>query len=355
MLGPFRHFSAIALAIALIGAAGARGEDFSAGLPAPADTRPTYPSQPPADADRKEDTSAAIAAAMVGSMVAGASCVMLQKQAADAKAAGQFDKAQMLTMMAMQQCAQMAQNMANAAKNDEGKKTISSADQPKWVDLPLNEAVKAPSQTASAKVSEPEQTEDQTVDPAQFKGLNEAAFQPPPKTDPAPGGSLGGDFALGAGVRPLNPIDRASVQFDDTSKGEGTAPRTPIGASSSFVGQTGGAGGKAFTDLPGAAKSPGTDFHGKPRKTASAGGAGGSSQAESGASPTGSSLDLAAMMAQIQGKPPGEAGGNGPEYVRLDSKKSDGTAISIFDYASYRYRKVKKDQAGQKKASGVRA
>ncbi len=319
-------------------------------IPPPADTKPIYsppPTQP--EADRKEGSGAAIAAAAVGAAMAGASCAMLMKQAQQARVAGETQQAAMYQMMGMQQCAQMASNLANAAQNQDGKEKISQSDpgQPKWNDLPEGESKKGETKTAALTPpgTEPEKNgPSETVNPAEFKGIDESAFAAPPGTEPG-GGNGGYGGSLNAGWKPLNPIDGTSVQFDDKSKGEGSTPQTPLGNSSSIVGYAGAPNGKAFQDHD---EGPLQGQDGKAGKTARAsrlqgGGPSGGAGDAPAASSSGSTFDLAGFMAQLGGKPAGEAAGPGLEFIQIEKKNPDGSSVTLFQYASFRYRKAQRD------------
>ncbi len=347
-----RNLTTLALAATFVVApVRARAENGANDLPPPADTRPIYPPPPvqPDDSDRNKGNGAAIAAAIIGAAMAGASCAMLMKQAQEARAAGDTQQANQLMMQAMQQCAQAAANAANAAQNQDNGKKINQSDPgtPKWADLPQGEATKkAESKTAqSLPASSEEKPEEETVDPAEFKGLDERAFANAPGTEPGTGGdNMGG--SIGGGIVKLDPIDSTSVQFDDKSKGGGTTPQTPLGSSSSVVagGGVGANGGPQFQDGridDGApdGKAPNARSSRITGNGPSSGGGGSSSEHSS----SGGGFDMASLMEKLNGGAKGDGGGSIPADIQAFKKTVDGTNVSIFQYASFRYRKAQRD------------
>lgn len=329
--------------------------NFNTGTPPPLDTTPTYAPPPAApQQDRKDGNGAAIAMAAVGAALSGASCAMLFAEANKAEQAGESSHAAMLRGQAMQQCAQAAQNMASALQNNKGKDAMTQQDnpgQPKFAELPQPEKAKTTESASNGSLSSGESKSapgtEQTVDPVAFKGVDERAFDAPAAQGTGPVADIGP--GIGNGVKTLEPIDRASVSFDDKSKGEGTTPRTPLGASSAAVGAGALPSSNNLKNLGSADLENGPDGKapkGQRLRFSSGGEGGGGGSHPEGQPSSGSNFDLTSFMTQLQGagaaKAPGAAADAASQITAI-GRKDEGPAITIFQFASFRYRKAWKD------------
>lgn len=308
------------------------------------------PPQPPQQPDRANKNGAAKALAAVGAAMAMMSCMMLMKKAQEARQRGDNDMADLLMMQAMQQCAQGAKDMADAAKNDEGRKQLTQNDTPKMAQLSAP-AFKAPTQSGS-KESTPnlntgtaasdDDDDDRGVIPPtsqvevpEFKVPQQSPDGEQPITVP-------GNPA--ESVTTLSPIDQAKLRFDEGSKG-GAATPVPgfIGPSTFSVASTRVLTPEELKRLAEQAKE-------KETKTGKKSGSGGraeeasfsgSSAGDSGSSSK-SSDPFEGMLSQLLGGPtlPGEGqAGNGSDVLIIDRSNQDPSkpALNIFQYASYRY------------------
>lgn len=349
------HRARLTLALALVFCPHSlRGES------APLSASVTMPTPAPqaSPSDRKDGAGAAAAMAAVGAGIAGMSCAMMMKMAQEAATESERN---MYMMMAMQQCAQAAQNAANAAQNGQSKDAATS--QPVAAQPQLNtQAAPSPSpteQTADFKLPESTATETPvaaatfTASPVSETGSGVApvsAFDGGLKTPE------GKDVALPTGPGSTNPnvIPEMRVGYDDTAK---NGPAGDVaGAAGTYFGMNSGAnsgpaanaaGAKDLNALLSAAgerpaiKKESGDTHGE--------GAGGEGAAKEGKP---GEMDMNAMLAQLMGggapaaAPDAVTNGvvNLKEFAKANGAEGDGEELpNIFQYASYRYRTLKKE------------
>ncbi len=333
-----------------------RAEDATAGVPANVElTQPEPAPQQPQD--RKDGSGAAIALAAAGAAIAGASCAMLMKQAQEAATESERN---MLRMMAMQQCSQAAQNLANAAQNEKGKDGLTSPQSPAGPQLksdpqqqaqakaePTQSALPESSSEAIADVTPemdaPTETASGVVAPEVFNGGGTVIPEEKVKV-------AGGPSSSTPKVIPKN-----GVEFNDDAKaGEGS---TTAFGQPNFLGQSGApnvpAGNKDLKQLLSGdpreitgrknGKEGGGDTHGD----GSAGGGEKESKSNEG--------DMSAMLAQLMGGGPaggGDAGGpsnqvmNLKEFAKANGGTGEGEDLpNVFQYAAYRYRQLDQERA----------
>lgn len=323
------------------------------------------PSTPaPPTQDRAKSSAAAVAMAMAAASQQKISCFMMMSEAQ--KEEDKSTKAMMM-MMAQQMCAQADQTMANAMKNKEGQKLVSANDIPKQATLKAGQAKFGKNKVTEADV--PRITylgengeEDNGKDPyedlvAPLPEPNLAVFDPPPGEDEIPP-------PVDQVVNPpedifgqLDPIDGAAVKFDDAPKNN--EDNNNLGARAAFIGGS----AQAPDGEDGKAKSTETgdggelDRRGRRGVRTASGGEGDSS----GSSESGSKKNYAALLQQMLGgggKDPrsGLTSGAGGDIVDLPRKKGEDDLPNLFEYASFRYRKLayEKGQVKLKRITQVR-
>ena len=324
--------------------------DFSAGLPPAPQTEPNE--APPAP-DRADQAGGANAGAIVGAAIAGAMCAMLMAQAAKEQ---DPEKKQQLMMQAAMQCAQSAASAAAAGGNEEAQQAVNQQQADPLPPLPSLAQEKKSNDSTNPEIpsSSAQETEDflePTTDPFQladadnFVGVGTDAFN-----------QGGGDLPFGQGVddgiRTLNPIDDATVNFDDNSKGGGTTPDVPLGSSStSFTGQRLGTGGdSASLNL---AQGRGVEeAHQKKRRKSrdvASDEAGGDSSVSLSSGSSSGGFDYNGALSKLMGNKgadggSGISGGGGSiQIARVTPENGKKSTPNIFEYASFRYRQHKKD------------
>ncbi len=309
---------------------------------------PAKPQQQPQD--RQDGAGAAAAMAAVGAAMAGISCAMLLKQAQEEQ--DESKKAQ-LRAQAMQQCAQAAQNAASAAQNNDSKQKLSATDDPK-VDLPYKPEVKdyrqsETKQAAAANPTTSSETPSEIADANSDNAPPVQVFDQGPDIDWSTGG--GGSGARGESISQLKPIENPALTFDEQSKGGGTTPGAVTGPTTTSGFALGGFSNDALRQLASGTleamdglknakgrqnkKGLGVESHGE--------GAGGDT-GHSGRSGGGDN-DVGSMLAKIMGGPEEGALHAGAQLadVAVAKAPSASNAPNIFQYASYRFRKSKRE------------
>jgi len=318
------------------------------------------PPPPPPQQDRKNSNGAAIAMAIVGAALAGASCVMLMAQAAKEQDPA---KKKELMAQALQQCAQAAQSAANAAQNKDNGKKLQDTGEPKGAQLKTDFAQKgAPAKSDSKMPSlqptaAPEAPPTEVAEtPAEVPAAETAAGVVEPSAFDA---KPEGDTVLQAAAESwttLKPIETGKVSFNDGAKVGGTSPGS--GPNGSLLGastppgnpsaQTGGA--DLDTKLNGklsalsAAKGKGAIAG-----THADGGAGSgieTTDGGKGSSASGMEGFDSILSSILGGGAAGAAAGAPPEDILIFTRNSEdeGPLPNIFQYAAYRYRKASQDE-----------
>lgn len=311
------------------------------------------PQQQQQPQDRKEGAGAAAAMAAVGAAMAGMSCAMLLKQAQQEP---DPSKAAVLRAQAMQQCAQAAQNAASAAQNDDSKNKLSMTDDPK-VDLAYKPEVKdyrqsETKQAAANGAATSTEPPSEIADAGNDNAPPVEVFDQGPNIDWTAGD--GDSRARGESISQLKPIENPALTFDEESKAGGTTPGAVTGpTTTSGFAMSGGFSNDALRQLAsGTLDAVDVLKNGKGRKKSKleveshGDGAGGDSgHGHHGGGGEGG--DVGSMLAKIMGGG-GEEGAlqSGAQLADVHSGKSAAVgkpAPNIFQYASYRFRKSKRE------------
>lgn len=350
----WNQFMALGVAAAMLVVPPAYGEDGPmTSTPDVALPQLPNPPQQQQPQDRKDGAGAAAAMAAVGAAMAGMSCAMLLKQAQQEP---DPSKAAMLRAQAMQQCAQAAQNAATAAQNNDSKDKLSMTDDPK-VELPYKPEVKdyRQSETKQAAATSPTTANES---PTQIADANSDEAPPVQVFDQTPdidwGAGDGGSGARGESISQLKPIENPALAFDEQSKGGGTTPGPVTGPTTTSGFAMGGFSNDALRQLAsgtldamdGLKKTQGRRAKSKLEIEAHGEGAGGAS----GQGPSGNggndSADVGSLFAKIMGGG-GEEGAlqSGAQLADVSVAKAPAgnNAPNIFQYASYRFRKSKRE------------
>jgi len=301
----------------------------------------------PEHTDRKKSQAMAAAMAAQTAAMQNMTCMMMMKEAMKS---GGSDKTMMMAM-AMQQCAQAAQTMANAAENRKNEGKV-EADPGKPASYKAGEfkAPAAQKDQATVDVGAPSQSggEESTPapDPVVAAAPDIPSFTPSPTPvaageTPPPGTT--GIVELG-GIP--GTIETTKLGYDETGKsGNNPTPDRQLASGSSVA--TAKPGGEAGVDkTPGNITSLGA--LGGRKKGGSApedagGGSGGEEKSGDGSSP------LDAMLATLLGggaaAEAGSDGSNGQELATMETdEKNAKPGPNIFEYATYRYKKVTYDE-----------
>lgn len=302
-------------------------------------------------ADRKDGAGQAAAMAAMGAAVAGASCVMLMKAAQEEEDPSM--KA-MLQSQAMQQCMQAAKSAADGQQNSDNKDTMTSpkeqsvpslaanpSDERPSVQTPTNPGITLPDQTPrdTELPTNPEIAKETPVAPEVFQPapvLNNVGFEDKPKAPPS--------------LSQLDPIKYDAVGFDD-SKNPGVNSGADGGLGSSPFSSLFGAGSNtkapsSDSDLRKLAADLNAESDGR-RKSKDEAGASHGSGSEGGADTTrsnkGSDDGFASMLSSLMGGGPKaeSVASGGPEGFDNGAKRPGSKKPpNIFQYASFRYRKI---------------
>ncbi len=308
------------------------------------------PPQPPKQEDRKDGAGAAAAMAAIGAAIAGASCLMLLKQAQEEP---DPSKAAQLRAQALQQCAQAAQSAASAGQNEDSKNKLAMTDDPK-VELPYKPEVKdyrqsETKQAAAAAAGKSTETPSQIADADDLTAPPVEIFDGAPDIDWM---ADSGSGARGESISQLKPIENPALTFDENSKGGGTTPGPVTGPTTTSGSAIGGFSSDALRQLAsgtldsvdGAKNTAGRKSKSKLDVEAHGEGSGGDSARSSRSS--GGDGDVGGMLARIMGGG-GEEGAlqSGAQLVDVSVAKAATTqgAPNIFQYASYRFRKSKRE------------
>ena len=299
----------------------------------------------PEHTDRKKSQAMAAAMAAQTAAMQNISCMMMMKEAMKS---GGSDKTMMMAM-AMQQCAQAAQTMANAAENRKNEGKV-EADPGKPASYKVGEFKPPAAQKDQAKVDvgAPSQNggEESTPlpDPVVAAGPDIPSFTPPPSPAPleeSPPPTVAGKIELG-GIPET--IERAKLGYDETGKsGANATPDRQLASGTSVAtSKPGDAGGdKTPANITNLGPGGGRKKGGAPSDE---GGSAGGDEAKGG---DGSS-PLDAMLATLLGGPPAAEAGpesNGQELAVLSNEQEPGKpGPNIFEYAAYRYKKVTYDE-----------
>jgi len=293
--------------------------------------------------DRKESQAMAAAMAAQAAAMQNISCMMMMNEAMK-----KDDK--MMMAMAMQQCAQAAQTMANAAENRKNKDKV-EADPGKPAsykagDFKAPQQAKDPESVDFAAAAAQNTSGESTIapDPEVATLPDVPSFMPSPtpavaEATPAP--VITGEPVPG-GIP--NTIERARLGYDETGKsGAGATPDRALGSNTSIATSKPGSDpqpvkGENITSLGGQA--------GRGRKPSSIDDSAGSGGSEEKSGDGSSPLD--AMLATLLGgSQPSEAesASNGDQIAAVETAQENGKATpNIFEYATYRYRKVTYDE-----------
>jgi len=323
---------------------------------------PQQPQQQPQD--RKDGAGAAQALAIVGAAMAGLGCAELLRQAAQTQ--DPSEKAQ-LRAMAMQQCSQAAQSAANAAKNGEGKEQMSSNNSPTGSQLNNNnKTAETPKEQKNETPQLPNFANNETAQtpetPSEVADTNNTEPVQPQTFDQAPATADSGytptqDYSASANsISTLQPIPKATVQYDEGNKSQTAADTKNPNAVSSSGFSNSGLSAEALKKLAeqkaeGEAdkkkkKNNGTESgegssgdHG--HDSASGGSGSGGGTASGSAEDQGFSAMLSSLLNPGAGAPAGlAAGGGGAFATGFGGEDGKNRAPNIFEYASYRYRKL---------------
>ncbi len=297
----------------------------------------------PAHTDRKQSQAQASAMAAMAAGMQQMSCMMMMKEAMKQEGS---DKSLMMAL-AMQQCAQAAQTLANAAENKKNSDKV-DADPGKPASMKLGE-FKAPqaqkdqsnidnsSGTSSASEGVAVAPDPEVSSPPAIPSFVTPA---PAIAQETPAPSIAPNIEMG-GIP--NTIERAKIGYDETGKSSsGPLLERQLGTGSSVATSKPGAEGTAkyadnVTGPGGTSKN-----RGLASSEANVASGGESEKSGDGSSP------LDAMLATLLGGPPKAEEGpesNGQELANLSAGKENGkSGPNIFEYASYRYRKVTYDE-----------
>lgn len=298
--------------------------------------------------DRKKNSGDANVGAIIGAAVAGASCAMLL---AMAKNEPDPAKKQQLLQQALQQCGQAAQSAAAAGDNKKANDAVAANNTPTGSNVAQPEAAPAdPVDEPLPEVpiaSQPEPTPE-VVAPEEFQPPPASAFDPSysvATTEPLTELDTIDDPAY----TKLNPIEEATVTYDVSAKAGGTPVQTDLGSSSFFVSDS----SRAVQSQNASQADKAVKRKAKAHNRNGAGGAGangssGSALASS-SSDDGGSLNVSSMLNRYMNKggSPAESGGSGGQIVNMKTKDKLAAGKrppTIFEYTSFRYRRLKKDE-----------
>lgn len=297
--------------------------------------------------DRAQSSAAAVAMALAGSAQQKVACMMMMNEAM--KEENSTTKAMMMALAA-QQCAQADETAANAYKNKEGQKLVSGSDIPKQSELKVGSVPFGQGKVTEAEVPKISYLGAKGSPEDTGKDLQNlvSAYSPTLGTTGTQTSGTGadlnppiqklaneGDF----GFSSLKPIEGGTVKYDDRPKDAQSAPG--MGAMLGSFGATGSGSSTGSGKTSDKSDSSGPTSEDALRKPASAESSGSGGGSVSGAS-DGSSKDFKEMFADLLG------GGASPDANAATSEIASTQAATdsgkdvpnIFEYASYRYRKL---------------
>lgn len=280
-------------------------------------------------------------ASLIGAIGAGVSCALLLKAASEEE--NQSTKT-MYQAMAAQQCAQSAANAASAADNDSGSDATTDSNDNGQQTTGNNASSEKPSSTTptyqASAGQEPKQEPErpsQVVNPDQYKPDSNAFDQKlvtTPTTVPE----------AVAGMSKLNPIEWGKVRYDDSAKGNEPSIRMPLGDSTSTFAFF----GTRASDDASKEKADSREKHDtKGNSAGSAAPAGGSQSApvesneKEGSSKNANMQALLRLMNEDPLSKLKLLQGKGLELA--NGRKVLSKTANIFEYASYRYRRLRDD------------
>jgi hypothetical protein len=194
---------------------------------------------PPQSSDRSNKNGMAKAMAMLGAGMAFMSCAMLMKAAAEEE--DPSTKA-LMQSMAMQQCGQGAQDMANAAQQDKDKNKLTQDSTPKMSQLSAanNQPTASKDNGGNTTPTIPTTPTDTSTDPAPTTPDAPVAKAPPSTPTNLVQQPLA---AQGDAYSVPDAIDPAKLKFDESAK-------------PTAVSANGNPGGGTLLDSPGGNRSP---------------------------------------------------------------------------------------------------
>ncbi len=130
------------LILSLLLNAGVKAESSNPSPSPAAQSTQIQPVQAPKPASRSSDSGQAKMMAMAGAAMAMTMCTQMMNEAQKARSSGDQKSAQMYMMMAMQQCQQGAQSMANANENGKQKDDLQENQTPQMAQLSPQQAPK---------------------------------------------------------------------------------------------------------------------------------------------------------------------------------------------------------------------
>jgi hypothetical protein len=321
------------------------GQSANSATPPPTLT-PSQPAKSSDDSDRSGKNGAAQAAAAAGAAMAMMSCVMMMNEA---RKQNDPSMKSMMMMMGMQQCAQGAQDMANANQNGDGKNQLTADSTPKQAQLNTSPQ-KSPQASKDDPISLPATTAQDDSSPEVPVGTPTSPKMASRPKDPTPPEEKHPEKPVDSFTQ-LSPIAPPKLSFDDNSKGDGTTPMPGNnGGFPAFFGASSNATPeqlkKAADEAAAKAAAEGSGKRLTKSDDGTAGGAAGASGGgeESGKGPGADPFE--GMLGQLFGPKDGgeplflNGGGGAGDVVSLPPT-DQGTGKrgpNIFEYASYRYR-----------------
>ena len=312
-------------------------------LPPPPAVTPAQPA-PQQQQDRKQGQGAAAAMAAAAAAMAMMSCMQMMNEA---RKMPPGPEKRMMMMMAQQQCAQAAQNAANAAQNKEGQKQLSQQDVPKQAELQAPQQLQAPKggEEKNLLAQSGNNTEEEKLELPNIDDLLDrptASLDDSLVSDP-PVGETGATWDFdGASYSKLQPLEKANQKFDENANGGKPTPEGS-GIAGNYNFSSNGALSpdalKKLSAIEGA--SAGVAEGGGRRGLASSGEGGETNGFDGGGEKSGEPSAFDQMLSQLMGGAPGEGGafgaGAGHDFVNLPVDQKKKQQINIFQYASYRY------------------